>query len=937
MSKTVRIYNGNYKVAVAPGGLIELNTGPQGLSIATGRFEVQGESISATNPTFKLLPTTVATLEFATTATDITIGSNGFGITKIRNALDVNLDLNVDGNFTTNSTTFDILNENALEINFAGEADLINVGKSGGIFNLLSNFQLGGNLTVGGDVSINGGDLTTTATTFNLLNTVATTINFAGDATSLTIGSTTGSTSIRNLLAAGSNVSIAGNTLSTTNTSFNLLNTNVTSLNAFGAATSLSIGAPTGTTLINNDLTIAGAALRTNATVFSLLNATATTINAFGAATTISIGSATGTTTVNNNLTVSGNLTVNGTLTTVNSTELSVDDKNITLGATASPTDALADGGGITLLGTTSKSFNWRIQSTSWTSSENLDLATGKTYKIDEIDVLSKTSILTNEASVNAFTSATSINIGSSTGTTDIKNNLNVTGGTISTSASTVGLLNTNAVTVTAFAAADTVTVGKVGGIFEILSTVQFSGDISVGGDVTIGGGDMISTTSSFNLLNTTVTDIFFGGAATNIQIGAATGITNVNNSLDVDGDLNIDGGDLTVSTSTFNLANTTATTVNAFGAATSLSLGSGTGTTTVNNNLTVSGNLTVNGTTTTVNSTVMTVDDINLVLGDTASPTNLTADTGGLTLKGTTDKTFRWLNSSASWTSSENLDLATGKTYKINQTDVLTGSSVLNSPTTVTAFQSATSLSLGATSGTTSVNNNLSLVTGVLTSLAATASVFEQSSTVAIGNGLINLNGNVNVNGTSYFKLPVGTTAQRSGETGNPAATAGHLRFNSSTSEFEGYDGTAWGPLGGSASFKFLSLSSTTPQLLDSFDLSLYRTAKYTVQMQDIVSTQLVEFFVIHNEYQATYDIIKNTVLGGNCASISVQISGGDVEVFLTPVFDAVEIQYSAVYINSTSPVVGTLTYIPTTDLETSSYAIDLNAYQASTIDLNA
>jgi len=81
-----------------------------------------------------------------------------------------------------------------------------------------------------------------------------------------------------------------------------------------------------------------------------------------------------------------------------------------------------------------------------------------------------------------------------------------------------------------------------------------------------------------------------------------------------------------------------------------------------VGRNLTVTGNLTVNGTTTTVNSTTVTVDDKNLELGSTASPSDAGADGGGITLKGTTDKTFNWVDATDAWTSSEHMDLATGK-----------------------------------------------------------------------------------------------------------------------------------------------------------------------------------------------------------------------------------------------------------------------------------
>lgn len=62
----------------------------------------------------------------------------------------------------------------------------------------------------------------------------------------------------------------------------------------------------------------------------------------------------------------------------------------------------------------------------------------------------------------------------------------------------------------------------------------------------------------------------------------------------------------------------------------------------------------------------------------------DLTANSGGITLKGTTDKTIAWDNANANWTSSENWNLVNGKTYKINNVNVLSsttlGSGVINS-----------------------------------------------------------------------------------------------------------------------------------------------------------------------------------------------------------------------------------------------------------------
>ena len=47
----------------------------------------------------------------------------------------------------------------------------------------------------------------------------------------------------------------------------------------------------------------------------------------------------------------------------------------------------------------------------------------------------------------------------------------------------------------------------------------------------------------------------------------------------------------------------------------------------------------------------------------------------------------------------------------------------------------------------------------------------------------------------TGAAALPAGTEAQR------PTGAAGHLRFNTDTDTFEGFDGTSWGSIGGGAS----------------------------------------------------------------------------------------------------------------------------------------
>ena len=101
-------------------------------------------------------------------------------------------------------------------------------------------------------------------------------------------------------------------------------------------------------------------------------------------------------------------------------------------------------------------------------------------------------------------------------------------------------------------------------------------------------------------------------------------------------------------------------------GAATLSSTLAVTGTTTLTGDTTVTGDLIVNGTTVTLNSATLTIDDKNIEMGSVASPTDLTADGGGLTLKGTTDKTILWENDTDSWNFNQNIETST--TTKVKQ-----------------------------------------------------------------------------------------------------------------------------------------------------------------------------------------------------------------------------------------------------------------------------
>ena len=107
----------------------------------------------------------------------------------------------------------------------------------------------------------------------------------------------------------------------------------------------------------------------------------------------LTIDSSGGTTTIADNAVISGNLTVNGTTTTINSTTVAIDDKNFQV-ATGAADDTAANGAGFTVdSGDGDKTFNFEATGDNWGASENLNLASGKVYKINNTSVLSATTL----------------------------------------------------------------------------------------------------------------------------------------------------------------------------------------------------------------------------------------------------------------------------------------------------------------------------------------------------------------------------------------------------------------------------------------------------------------------------------------------------------------------------------------------------------------
>jgi hypothetical protein len=125
------------------------------------------------------------------------------------------------------------------------------------------------------------------------------------------------------------------------------------------------------------------------------------------------------------------------------------------------------------------------------------------------------------------------------------------------------------------------------------------------------------------------------------------------------------------------------------------------TGATTFDNNVIIQGDLTVNGTETIINTQTLDVEDKNIVIGKVVTPSDITADGGGLSLKGTTDKTINWIDATDAWTFSEHVNIVSTKEYRIAGTKVLDATS-LGSGVTGSSLTSVGTIGTGVWNGTT-------------------------------------------------------------------------------------------------------------------------------------------------------------------------------------------------------------------------------------------
>lgn len=90
---------------------------------------------------------------------------------------------------------------------------------------------------------------------------------------------------------------------------------------------------------------------------------------------------------------ITGNLIVDGASTTINSTTLEVEDKNIVVANVDSPDNTTADTAGIIIKGATDKSILYNAANDTLKSSDSIELASGKSFYINSNLVLSATTL----------------------------------------------------------------------------------------------------------------------------------------------------------------------------------------------------------------------------------------------------------------------------------------------------------------------------------------------------------------------------------------------------------------------------------------------------------------------------------------------------------------------------------------------------------------
>ena len=519
----------------------------------------------------------------------------------------------------------------------------------------------------------------------------------------------------------------------------------------------------TGSVSINNTPATLTTTTAGNATVF---NSVATSLGIGGAATAITMGATTGTLNLRNPTIQVGNTVA--TITTASGTgnTLTVSPFGSVVIAPTSETSGVGSPTVLTVtnlpsgLGTVSVSGGALVLKTQMDSEFNISanyisFKPGNTYTNFYANFPTQNNLITLPDATGTVALTTTVVSSAVAGT-----GISVSGATGAVTITNIGVQTFNGLTgavigVSSFNGAT----GAVGGVttsvantFTALQT--FSTGISTSGG-TFGtptqlvGTNITGTATAFTASNVT-TNANLTGAITSTGNATVLGTSSFSsaNLLSALSDktgsgLNVFGTSPTISNSliaggvSFDLLNTTATTVNFAGAATTLNLGVIGGTATFAGSVVVNGDFTVQGNTTTLNTTTLNVEDFNITMGLTLNSASLSTG-AGIAIGTGTGISFAYEHSSTSWLSTVDLNVLSGKSYKIGGTTVLnssalgagiTGSS-LTQVGTITSGTWNSSFAAGIIS-----NNDINASAGIVdTKLAtiATAGKVSNSATTA-------------------------------------------------------------------------------------------------------------------------------------------------------------------------------------------------------------
>lgn len=143
-------------------------------ALIQGNVQINGSNLDTDSTTFNLIASNANVINFGLESEALTMAAAGTGLTTIRNNVQLDFDLAVNGgNITTTNGVVSIFNEIADVIDFGQEANFISIGS----FYVTANTTVNHNLVVSQDVSVNGGDIRSIQSNFNFVTANVTTLN----------------------------------------------------------------------------------------------------------------------------------------------------------------------------------------------------------------------------------------------------------------------------------------------------------------------------------------------------------------------------------------------------------------------------------------------------------------------------------------------------------------------------------------------------------------------------------------------------------------------------------------------------------------------------------------------------------------------------------------------------------------------------------------